>query len=96
MKVEILDEAIRDLKDGPQFYDAQLDGLGAYFLDTLFSDIDSLRLFAGIHAVQYDYHRLLSRRFPYAIYYRIEINIVRVRRVLDCRRNPAYIQEGLA
>jgi len=41
--------AERDLFDGHRFYDLQDAGLGDYFLDSLFSDIDSLRLFAGIH-----------------------------------------------
>lgn len=36
MKVQILDEAERDLLEGSWFYEAQEEGLGAYFLDTLF------------------------------------------------------------
>ncbi len=46
--------------------------MGNYFFDTLFSDIDSLALFGGIHRKIYGYHRLLSCRFPYAIYYKVE------------------------
>lgn len=46
MRILILDEAERDLEEGRQFYEAQREGLGAYFLDTLFSDIDSLQLYA--------------------------------------------------
>ena len=51
--------------------------LGDYFFDTLFSDIDSLALFGGIHRKVYGYHRLLSSRFPYAIYYKIENEKIR-------------------
>ncbi len=29
--------------------------------------IDSLILYAGMHAKFHDYHRLLSKRFPYAV-----------------------------
>ena len=71
MKVEILDEAEQDLVDGFLFYESQSEGLGDYFLDSLFSDIDSLQLYAGIHALHFGYHRLLSRRFPFAAYYRV-------------------------
>lgn len=46
MKVQILDEATADLADGYCFYERQAEGLGEYFLDTLWSDIHSLRLFA--------------------------------------------------
>jgi hypothetical protein len=95
MKIQILDEAEEDLVDGFRFYEAQDEGLGDYFLDSIFSDIDSLQLYAGIHARHLGYHRLLSKRFPFAIYYRVARKIVRIHAVLDCRRNPARIQERL-
>ena len=50
MRIEILCEAQQDLTDGFRFYESQAIGLGDYFLDSLFSDIDSLHLYAGIHA----------------------------------------------
>ena len=47
MKVQILDEAEQDLIDGFRFYEAQNQGIGDYFLDSLFSDIESLQLLRG-------------------------------------------------
>jgi len=47
VKIEILDEAQEDLVDGFRFYEAREVVLGSYFLDCLFSDIDSLLLYAG-------------------------------------------------
>ena len=61
MKVEILDEAQEDLLNGFRFYESQSEGLGDYCLDSLFSDIDSLQIYAGIHSVHFGYHRLLSK-----------------------------------
>ena len=49
MKLELLDLAMGDLIEGYHFYELQEAGLGTYFLDTLYSDIDSLRIFGGIH-----------------------------------------------
>ena len=72
MRIRILDSALEDLNQGRRFYDRQGEGLGAYFLDSQFSEIDSLVLFAGIHRKVFGFHRLLARRFPYAVYYRIE------------------------
>jgi plasmid stabilization system protein ParE len=66
------------------------------FLDTLYSDIDSLAYFAGMHRVVLGYHRLLSRRFPFAIYYRVANDEVIVFAVLDCRRNPSWIRKKLS
>ncbi|MFZ0449076.1 MAG: hypothetical protein WAL98_07510 [Desulfatiglandaceae bacterium] len=96
MKIELLDSAEKDLLDGFKFYEHQSRGLGAYFLDSLFSDIESLRLYAGIHALHFGYHRLLAKRFPFAIYYRVQKDIIRVHAILDCRRNPAWIRNRLS
>ncbi len=70
--------------------------VGDYFLDSLFSDIDSLRLYAGIHSLHFGYNRLLSKRFPFAVYYRIENDVVRVYAILDCRRDPSWIRDRLS
>ena len=89
MKLRLLTSAFNDLAVGRDFYERQGEGLGGYFLDSLFSDIDSLLLYAGIHRKVLGFHRLLSKRFPYAIYYQIEAgDEVIVYRVLDCRQNP--------
>lgn len=95
MKVHILDEAEQDIIDGFRFYEAQQPELGEYFLDSIFSDIDSLQLYAGIHARHFGYFRLLSQRFPFAVYYRISGRIVRVYAVLDCRRDPEMTRKRL-
>ncbi len=96
MKLKILTSASQDLIDGYRFYEKQAEGVGAYFLDSLFSDIDSLIIYAGIHPVFYGkYHRLLSKRFPFAIYYHVENDVAFVYAVLDCRRNPAWIRKKL-
>ena len=95
MKLQILDEAQQDLIDGFRFYECQSEGLGDYFIDSLFSDIDSLQIYAGIHSLHFGYHRLLAKRFPCAVYYRVEDNIAQVHAVLDCRRDPQSIQDRL-
>ena len=49
MRVEILDCAHEDMANGYAFYEHQAAGLGAYFSDTLYSEMESLQLYAGIH-----------------------------------------------
>ena len=46
MKIRILDAAAQDLIDGFRFYEMQEAGLGQYFLDSLFADVDSLLIYA--------------------------------------------------
>jgi len=96
VKIKLLSSAMEDLYEGRLFYEKQGEGLGEYFFDSLFSDIDSLTLYGGIHPQFFGYHRMLSKRFPYAIYYRVEEeSLVVVWRVLDLRRNPRKIRESL-
>ncbi len=95
MRIKILSAAESDLEEGHRFYESQADGLGTYFLDTLYSDIDSLAYFAGMHRVVLGYHRLLSKRFPFAVYYRVADDEAIVFAVLDCRRNPSWIRKKL-
>lgn len=89
MKIQILDLAESDLIEGYHFYEKQSSGLGQYFLDSIYTDIESLYLYHGIHPQHFGYHRLLGRRFPFAIYYRIEDKYIRIYAILDCRQDPA-------
>lgn len=95
MKIQVLDAAEQDLIDGFRFYEKQVKGLGSYFLDSLFSDIESLKLYGGVHSMHFGYYRLLAKRFPFAIYYRINKNLLRIYAILDCRRNPLWIRDRL-
>ena len=92
MRIQILPEAQEDLIAGFRFYERQAQGLGSYFRDSLLDDVDSLATQGGIHAKVFGYHRSLGKRFPFAIYYRVEKNMVRVRAILDCRKNPSWIR----
>ncbi|MFC1499166.1 type II toxin-antitoxin system RelE/ParE family toxin [Verrucomicrobiota bacterium] len=95
MSIKILPSATEDLYAGRLFYDKQGEGLGEYFFDSLFSDIDSLALFAGIHEKHFGYYRLLAKRFPYAVYYKTDETVIVVWRVLDLRRHPDTIRKAL-
>lgn len=96
MRIKILDLAERDLIEGVRFYEAQEVGLGSYFLINLYADIESLRLYAGVHEKPFKaYYRLLSRRFPFAVFYTFDKNTVLIHAVLDCRRDPAWARDRL-
>ena len=96
MKIEILDLAELDILNGFRFYEKKETGLGSYFLNSIYSDIESLRLHAGIHRKPHkDYHRLLSKVFPFAIYYTVFNDTAFVHAVVDCRRDPVWIKAKL-
>lgn len=96
MEVALLELAERDIGDGFDFYERQQPGLGDYFLDSVFSDIDSLILYAGVHRQVHGFYRLLANKFPFAIYYEVAGSEARVWAVMDCRRDPRWIKATLS
>ncbi len=81
MKVGISSGAEADVADGYWFYERQSLGLGDYF--------------GGIHEIIDGFHRSLSRRFPFGIYYTVEGEFVTVVAILDLRRDPLWIRDLL-
>ena len=70
-------------------------GVGDYFLDSILSDLDSLMLFAGVHPTYSGFSRMLSKRFPFGIYYEVEGEVVYVYAILNLRRDPLWIRRQL-
>jgi len=95
MKVRLLDSAKEHLVDGYHFYELQQSGLGTYFVDSLFADIDSLAIYGGIHTLYLGFYRCIAKRFPFAIYYLVSGDEVLVHAVLDCRRKPSWTRSKL-
>ena len=86
--VFVLTDAENDLDAGKEFYDLNQPGVGEYFWDSLIADIESLFIYAGIHRKDFGFYRMLSKRFPYAVYYYVIA-------ILPIRRNPLWIQSQL-
>ena len=96
MNIRILPEAERDLELGADFYESQREGLGRYFNDCLSTDIESLRLYAGVRERAFGLHRCMSNRFPFAIFYDFDGTTVDVYAVLDFRQDPDAIEARLS
>ena len=91
-RIQILSDAENDLYEGREFYDKQDENVGDYFWDSLLSDIESLVIFAGVHRKKFGFYRMLSKRFPYAIYYDVIGDVASVVAVLPMRRSPVWIK----
>ncbi len=97
MRVRLLKVAVSDLIDGYRFYEEQEEGLGDYFANSIYSDLESLKLYAEIHRKAFkDFHRLLSKRFPFAIYYTMDDEGACIHAIVDCRKNPSWIRKHLS
>ncbi|NCC53752.1 MAG: type II toxin-antitoxin system RelE/ParE family toxin [Spartobacteria bacterium] len=93
--VFLLEAAVADLESGRLFYEEQQPGLGGYFWDTLLSDMESLIIYGGIHVKEMGCYRMLSKRFPYAVYYEVKNNSAYVVAVLPMLRDPKWIRGKL-
>jgi hypothetical protein len=87
MTVVILEDAVEDLEAGAQFYESCATGVGDYFLDSILP-ILTLWFFL-VHPIYFGFHRMLSKRFPFGIYYEVEDEVVYVYAILDLRRDPS-------
>ena len=95
MKIRVLSPARYDLIEGYWFYEEREAGLGDYFTESIYADIETLVRIAGIHLVIFDTHRMVASRFPFSIYYSVNESEILVHAVLDNRRDPAWISQRL-
>ena len=79
----------RDVEKACRWYETERSGLGTEFRDELWRLlellVDTPELGPIVHR---DLRRALTRRFPYAVYYRITESTIEVRACLHQRRNP--------
>lgn len=96
MDIRLLETAKEDLREGWNFYEQNAVGLGDYSLDCMQADVRSPKVFAGIHEMADGFHRMLAKRFPFALYYLIESELIDIYAILDCRRDPEWIANAWA
>ena len=95
MELRLLDAAREVLRNGWLFYERQGQGLGDCFLDAVEADVQSLTRYGGIHLQIDGFHRMLIRRFPFALYYVMEATSIDSYAILDCRRDSIWIRGRL-
>ena len=88
MRIKISGGAERDIEDGCDFYGDIDPNLAIHFYDSISADIDSVLLYAGVHAKSDGCYYTFASRFPFVIWYGIKDDIVVVYAVLDGRRDP--------
>lgn len=94
-RVVVLEEAAEDIEAARDFYDSIEQGVGDYFLQRIVEDLERLESTSGIHGLHFGFHRMLSERFPFGIYYRETGTDTQVFAILDLRRDPTWLREEL-
>jgi toxin ParE1/3/4 len=82
-------EAEVEIEDAYRWYEEKCNGLGAEFLLCLEEGIERIRNNPEMYPVVYrNIRRLLIYRFPYAIFYNIQQNLIIVLAVFHGHRDP--------
>jgi plasmid stabilization system protein ParE len=81
--------AAADVEDAYRWYETQRPGLGEEFLVAVSSVVESLVSYPELFPVVYrETRRVLLRRFPYSLYYRIIDDQIIVVACMHGRRDP--------
>jgi toxin ParE1/3/4 len=85
-----------DLRNGRVWYERKAPGLGEGFLRVFYACSEELTRNPQIYPkVHKEFRRRLLRRFPYAIYFRIEGDLVVVFGLFHCARDPRRLRREL-
>ena len=89
-------EVEADVRSGRAWYEGKSRGLGDEFLRVFYASCQELTRNPCMYPpINRDFHRCLLRRFPYAIYFTIEQDIVVIFGLLHCARDPRRLHEVL-
>lgn len=92
MRIVFRPEAQQELLQAQAWYESRAEGLGIDFARAFeVALLSALRNPAGFHVVEEDLRRVLLRRFPYALFYRVRGEEFLVVAVFHHRRDPAVV-----
>lgn len=87
-------EAEEDFTEVKDWYDQQRRGLGQDFVLCVEEALERIRRIPqGAREVYPGVRRVVVRRFPYGVFYRVDPDQIAVIAVYDCRRDPRGWQE---
>ena len=78
-----------DIDDAATWYESRVVGLGVRFLEAVDASFDSIAMSPAQYPVVHrDVQRILLRGFPYAVFFVVREDIVRVIACMHTRRHP--------
>jgi plasmid stabilization system protein ParE len=96
MRVVIDPDALAELDEAAEFYEAREAGLGEAFVEEVTAAIGRALAHPSAFAVMSPRaHRAPVHRFPYGVMYEVEGDALRVFAVADLRRRPGYWRHRL-
>lgn len=92
-KIEFTPQASEDIRTIALWYRNELEGLDNRFLSSLEAALNSLRSNPKLYPVSFSSIRAaLMHRFPYRIYYYLEVDVIFILGVIHTKRSPKLIR----
>ena len=89
MRIRFRREAVEDVEAARAWYDERAEGLGLLFVQALERTVQLIAEFPEAPPeITEGYRRALVMRFPYALYYRVDRDVVDVIACLHTSRSP--------
>lgn len=89
LELFIRPEAEADALEAYRWYNEQLPGLGGEFLGEIDRALENIRANPEAHRkLHREFRRVLTRRFPYAVFYALRDNRIVVFAILHTARDP--------
>jgi mRNA-degrading endonuclease RelE of RelBE toxin-antitoxin system len=95
-KIQIDEEALKDIQNATDWYNGQEQGLGTRFQKQTKSQINALKKNAPLYAKRYaDVRCMVIRKFPFMVHYTLNSKplLVEVFAVIHTSRNPKIWEE---
>jgi hypothetical protein len=94
--LRLLPSVEEDAVSGYRWYEGKAVGLGDEFLRMFYACLEGIKRNPFISAtVHHDFRRSLLRRFPYAVYFRVQGDETIVFGLFHCARDPRRIKSTL-
>ena len=90
LPLELYDEALAEMAGAIEYYDEQREGLGTEFREAVEAAINTIQERPLSYPViaRSNVRRVLTNRFPFAIIYRVESDMIVIVSVFHTSRNP--------
>jgi plasmid stabilization system protein ParE len=89
MKLRYTDRSKDDIEMAFTWYERQRNGLGLEFLDCVEASLQNIINNPEMYQIRYSCFRGCTiRRFPFSIFYSIEVNEIVIHSVFDNRQDP--------
>jgi len=97
MRFDFHPEALDELQDAAYRYNLRQKGLGLRFVDTVEETIDRiLEAPTRWRILEADVRRCLTRVFPYAVLYIVELDFILIIAIMHCHREPGYWRKRIS